>query len=137
MTRPNRVDGHISAKSTGQQVEHRLLHADMGLNANNEELVAFARVERGDNLIASDGAEGKFGDPLRYFRREFGDRRSQSLGVLLGAKDRQAERRGAVDESADVPLDRMPTGNQRHQLFLHVNDEQRGIPASISSGLRA
>ena len=66
-----------------------------------------------------------FGRAPFQARRQFGNRRAETLGILLGRRDGQAKHLGAVDQPPHIPYNPRSRANRCNQFFLHV-DHQAG-----------
>src|SRR3954468_10260216 len=91
----------------------------------------------GDELGAAVAGETRLLDRLvsrRFFERAADDRDggSESLHVLLGEDGGDVDDLAAAHEPFDVALDRLVAADHRHQLHLHVDDDEKGVGAMKS-----
>ena len=84
----NRVDGHIDAIASRNQIEHGLHHADVSLHPGHDDLLAI--VGRVARLTPSEGrgtTENHLIEPRAHPRGQLGRGGSQPLRILLGAEN--------------------------------------------------
>src|SRR5262245_23309841 len=81
------------------------------------------------NFAAFPAAKGHLGRNEAQARGEFRSRGSEALWILLGRRHRHAQNLGPIDQPADIPYQAGLPRNERQQLGLHINDEQRGVVA--------
>jgi hypothetical protein len=127
-SRADRVAGDVHLDLFVDQVEDRLVHADMGFDPADEGLVAPAEVK----AIRLDGGEAQLLGRLHPVGQVLGDLGHglpEPLGVLLGDQYRHAHRLGALDELRHRSRDLLERRDRLAEPLLHVDDHQRRPPA--------
>jgi len=122
--RANRVNREKDVKSLGQQVERRLLHADVSFDSNQEHVIDPLVAKWSEQCRAFAAAEHRL---LRRFRQplaQLGNRGSQPFRILLGRERPDPQQLGRVEQPSNVPDDAAVVRNQGEQFLLNINDQQ-------------
>ena len=122
--RADRVRGDVHLDPGVEQVEHRLVDADVGLDPADQRLLAAAEVE-------ALGLRGREADllhrrhPAGQVVCDLGHGLPQPLRVLLGDVDRHLHRRRAADQRRARIGDRGKVGDGPAKGLLNVDHDQR------------
>ncbi len=124
----DRVECDVCLATTAENVGNGLLHADVRLDATDNDLVAAKLVELRDDFGRAERRERALLDRLHTGQplSEFFDRIAEALRVLLGDDDRHVECDTTSDQCIDVSDHRVPASDVRSKLLLHIDDEQEG-----------
>ena len=118
----HRVGRDIHTKSFTEQVVDRLPHANVRLNAADQNLPDSPVAPAAEYLATFAAAKGEFAGNGLQPRGQFGGGRPQPLRILLGRGNRHAKNLGSIDQPADVPNQSRMSQDQRQQLRLHIDD---------------
>src|SRR5207237_686566 len=93
---------HIDSEIDCEQVQRRMKHADMGFDAGEKDLAAICGAEIFHDRANRTTTEGCLFRADGYAPGNVGYGASQSLGILFGCLNRDAENLGALDQKSDV-----------------------------------
>jgi hypothetical protein len=80
----------------------------------------------GKMQLAGDAARRQLGGDQRMGR-------PQALRVLLAGQHGDVHAAGDANQPDDMVEQRLPAGNRRHQLALHIHHQQRGLSSHRSA----
>ena len=126
----HRVGGDRHPKPRRQRREDALQHADVALDAAEDEIPELPLDEfAAEGLLAEDG-KGRLGDhrsPLGQMGGEFRNRRPQPLRVLFADEHPEPERGGAVEQPGALLRDRFALRHRGQEFLLHIHHHHRRV----------
>lgn len=127
MARADGIDGHVNPKSFAQEIDHRLLDANVSLDSADEPLSSFLRLQLLGNRTTAAATECGFLEDLVQSRRQFGASRPQALWILLASQHRKAKQFRSIDQPSDVPDNACVAVDQADQFLLNVNNDEASV----------
>src|SRR3954471_25092287 len=128
-SRANGISGYIDIEAFAQKIVHRLTDADVRLDSADEDLPDAAIAPSGEYLAALTAAKSHLCRNRTEQPGQFGCRRPESLRVLLGRGERNAEDFRAIDQPANVPDESGMSRDKRQQFGLHIDNQQCTVVA--------
>src|SRR6266542_6852292 len=130
----DRVGDEGDVVAAGEEVADGLVDADVRLDAGHENLLLAQPAQLGLKLPRAVRREARLLDRRiaeRLFERaaDARDRSAEALHVLLRQQRRHVEHMAPAYEPLDVRLDLGGAIDDRHQLLLHVDDEEERFVA--------
>jgi hypothetical protein len=130
ISRTDRIGDNVNAMPFGQEIERRLLDANMTLDAAKNDLLALALRENFPEFRAQTATESllfKHGPIFRTVFANRGDGGAQSLGVLLGETTVQFEDTGPAEQPSNVPCHFVGLGDGGKKSLLKIDHPQKGV----------
>lgn len=119
------IGDDVRPEALMEQIQDRLLHADVCLHTGDDDLHSLRRLPGSENGFAFTATEPHLLGGRTEARCKLWQRLSEPLGILLRRRCGNAEDRRGIQEPPDVPDQSLRLAHQRSELFLDIDHQER------------